>query len=362
MEEIHPSLYLRKIIHFDMDAFFAAIEIRDDPSLRGKAVVVGGSPKSRGVVCTASYEARQYGIRSAMPSSKALRLCPNAVFVRPNLEKYRRVSQRIRKIFAEITEIIEPLSLDEAYLDVTKSDQGRYASLLARHIQNRIWDDLHLTGSAGVAPNKMLAKIASDIRKPFGITVITPEQVTGFMKSLPLRKIPGIGPVTQKKLASYGYVACQDIWTRSIDDLQETFGQSMGPWLYWRSRGVDERAVETTRERKSISFEQTFARDLRNLDEILTILMDSIHKLVDHLKQKKIWARTWTLKVKYFDFKLATRSATKDISYGDAQDLRELFRHLLQKTDVREKKIRLLGVGCSNLVLDLSSLSQQALL
>ncbi len=351
MSDCHQSLFERKIIHFDMDAFYASVEVRDNPSLRGKPVVVGGSPQSRGVVCTANYEARKFGVRSAMPCSHAYRLCPEAVFIRPHFDRYRSVSQQVRKIFLEVTSKIEPLSLDEAYLDVTHDKQGRYASQIARYIQDKIWDDLHLTGSAGVAPNKMIAKIASEFRKPFGITVITPQQVQGFIMHLPLRAIPGIGPASQSRLAKLGFHVCQDIWNQPLDDLQNKLGQNMGEWLYWRSRGIDQRPVESSRERKSISLERTFAKDISDIGDIKQILQLLVDELIDTLQQKNIWGRTWTLKIKYYDFKQSTRSFTQELpqSRDDSHKLWDIFTALLKKTEAEKKKVRLLGVGCSKL-------------
>src|SRR3989338_5154126 len=202
--DIHPSLLKRKIIHFDMDAFYAAVEIRDDPRLQGKPIVIGGSPNSRSVVCTASYPARRYGIRSAMSCARAAFLCPEAIFIKPNFEKYKAASVQIREIFSRYTDLIEPLSLDEAYLDVTNNKLGLYAVQIAKRIKSDIVKELNLTGSAGVAPNKLVAKIASDLNKPDGLTIVLPHQVTEFMRNLPLRKINGIGPATEKRLHGAG--------------------------------------------------------------------------------------------------------------------------------------------------------------
>lgn len=346
--EVHPSLLTRKIIHFDMDAFYASVEVRDNPELAGKALVVGGPPNSRGVVCTASYEARKFGVRSAMPCSQAYRLCPEAIFVRPDFDRYTAESRKIREIFGRYTDIIEPLSLDEAYLDVTDSQLGLYATQIAKRIQDDILNELNLSGSAGVAPNKLVAKIASDINKPKGITVVMPNQVLKFMGSLPLRKIHGIGPATEKRLQKSGFVYCRDLWTWSASALEEELG-NMGPWLYDRVRGIDERPVKVHRERKSLGKEDTFSTDILDLgllDKELVTLCES----VEHsLKKRSIRGKTIVLKVKYSDFTQLTRSQTIADWTDSAQEMLEVTRALMKTTEAGKKKIRLLGVSLSNL-------------
>ncbi len=343
--QIHPSLLQRKVIHVDMDCYYAAIEMRDNPSLKGRPVIIGGSPNSRGVVCTASYEARKFGIRSAMACSQAARLCPDAVFIRPNFEKYYAATQVIREIFRGFTQMVEPLSLDEAYLDVTGHEL--FAVKIARLIQEQISAKLALTCSAGVAPNKLLAKIASDFKKPAGITIVLPEQALQFMERLPLRKIHGIGPVSEKRLKAFGFTLCRDLWAFSIDELTERLGKNMGPWLYARSRGIDERAVEPSRERKSIGKEDTFAEDLLDRDLLTDKLKALSYEVSGLLKQKNKTSRTITLKVKYADFSLITRSKTiewdtaeADLIFGIVRDL------LLTQTEAGSRKVRLLGISC----------------
>lgn len=347
-EGAHPSLLTRKIIHFDMDAFYAAVEVRDDPALAGKALIVGGSPNSRGVVCTASYEARKFGVRSAMACSQAYRLCPEAIFVQPDFERYTAVSRQIRAIFARYTALIEPLSLDEAYLDVTDNPSGLYATQLAKRIQDAILDELKLSGSAGVAPNKLVAKIASDIHKPRGITVVMPEQVLTFMGSLPLRKIHGIGPATEKRLQKLGFHYCRDLWGWSREALEEELG-NMGPWLYDRVRGIDERPVTVHRERKSLGKEDTFSVDILDLLQLDRELMGLCESVAAALKKRGLQGKTIVLKVKYSDFTRLTRSQTLGAATDSAAEILDVVRALMKETEAGRKKIRLLGVSLSNL-------------
>lgn len=347
-EPIHPSLYLRKIIHFDMDAFYASIEIRDNPSLKGRPVVVGGSPKSRGVVCTASYEARRFGIHSAMPCSKAARLCPDAIFLKPDFSKYSRVSDQIRGIFRQYTAIIEPLSLDEAYLDVTNNSQGLFAVKIAKMIQEDIRRHLGLSGSAGVAPNKLLAKIASDLRKPGGISVVLPEQVHSFMGPLPLRKIHGIGPVTNAKLQAVGYNQCRDIWAIPLHLLEKQIG-NLAPWLFNASRGIDERPLQTTWERKSLGKEETFQRDSMDTRELEQKLFGLCLGIVEDLAQEDLQGRTITLKVKYNDFRRITRSRSLPHPTGELAAIFNTAKDLLGHTEAGQRAVRLLGISLSNL-------------
>lgn len=347
MLEINPSLLKRKIIHFDMDAFYASIEMRDDPSLVGRPVVVGGSPQSRAVVCTANYEARKYGVHSAMACSKAFRLCPAAVFIYPNFEKYLAASIQIREIFKKYTTLVEPLSLDEAYLDVTHNNKGLYAVKIARLIQSEIYESTGLTGSAGVAPNKLLAKIASDIRKPNGLTVVLPEQALLFMEKLPLRKIHGVGPVAEKKLLAAGFQKCQDVWLHSLEGLKIKLG-NMGEWLYESSRGIDERPVEPSRIRKSLGQEETFAVDILSIEELRLKLASLCKEVSDNLRKKNLQGKTITLKVKYADFKIATKSKTVLVPTDEEEDLFKIGLELLNATQAGQRKIRLLGISISN--------------
>ena len=345
-DQVHPSLLKRKIIHLDMDCFYAAVEVRDNPSLKGKPVIVGGPPGSRGVVATCSYEARRFGIHSAMASSYAYRLCPEAVFVFPSFEKYKTVSFQIREIFKRYTELIEPLSLDEAYLDVT--DHELFAVQIAKRMREDIKKETGLTGSAGVAPNKLIAKIASDINKPDGITVVQPHQAKEFMKKLPLRKINGIGPATEKRLLSEGFKICEDLWPFPLEELQNKIGERLGAWLFKRSRGLDDRPVETSWVRKSLGTETTFSQDILNPE----ILKQEIEKLTERvsksLQKKGFSGKTITLKVKYSDFKRITRAKTLEERTNQKEDLSFYASSLLEKTEAGSKAIRLLGVSVSN--------------
>ena len=347
MVEIHPSLLQRKIIHFDMDAFYASIEIRDDPRLRGKPVVIGGSPQSRSVVCTASYEARKYGIHSAMPCSQAARLCPSTIFLSPNFTKYQAASLQIRNIFKKYTEILEPLSLDEAYLDVTHHQKGLYAVQIARLIQGEVYQETGLTGSAGIAPNKLLAKIASDIRKPNGLTVVLPAQALLFMKELPLWKIPGIGPVTAKRLSAAGFEKCCDLWPFSLEEIKEKVG-NIGDWLYHRARGIDERPVTTNWVRKSLGQEETFSTDLLSIEVLRAHILSLSSEVAKSLIQRNLKPRTITLKVKYADFTQVTRRRTLQEGVLDEHSISTIGLELLKITAAGTRKIRLLGISTSN--------------
>ncbi len=347
--EIHPSLLRRKIIHFDMDAFYASVEERDDPALRGRPVVVGGSPQSRGVVCTANYIARKFGIHSAMSCARAARLCPEAIFVRPDFAKYSTVSSQIRRVFAQYTGLIEPLSLDEAYLDVTENPQGLYATRIASQIQQEIRDTLKLTGSAGVAPNKLLAKIASDMRKPLGLTVVLPAQALNFIAELPLRKIHGIGAVTEKTLAAHGLHLCRDVWTMDEAQLRAAVGENMAQWLQERSRGIDERPVETERVRKSLGREETFATDIIDVSRLRIELAQIAEGVAADLRQGSMQGRTITLKVRYADFSRITRSQTLSLATDDVGVISQLAQDLLAHTEAGRRKIRLLGISMAKL-------------
>ncbi|MCX6117723.1 MAG: DNA polymerase IV, partial [Proteobacteria bacterium] len=290
----------RKIIHVDMDAFYASVEILDRPELAIVPLVVGGSPDSRGVVCTANYIARKYGIRSAMACSHAKRLCPSAVFIKPRFERYVEISKKIREIFGRYSSIIEPLSLDEAYIDVTDNQMGLYASTIAKKIRSEIYEELGLTCSAGVAPSKLVAKIASEFNKPNGLTVVTPEQVDEFMRVLPVRKIHGVGPATEKRLLELGIKTCDDI--RKVDP--QIFKRRMGSyaeWVFNASFGIDHRKVHTSRERKSFGQEETLAKDTTNIEALRNELMTISSSLFSKLHKRELKPKTITLKVKYYD-------------------------------------------------------------
>lgn len=343
---------IRKIIHIDMDSFFASVEQRDFPELKGKAIAVGGSPDGRGVVATASYEARKFGVKSAMSSKQALQLCPDIVFVKPRFEVYKEVSQKIRLIFSRYTDLIEPLSLDEAFLDVTADKLGIGSAIeIAKEIKEAIEKELNLTASAGVSVNKFIAKIASDYNKPNGLTFIGPSKVIPFLESLPIEKFFGVGKVTAGKMKSKGIFTGKDLKSFSEDQLSKYFGKS-GRFFYRMVRAEDERPVRPNRESKSIGVEDTFLYDLKNLDEIQEELKLISDKLEKRLVAKVKKGRTLTLKVKYSDFVQVTRSYTTEM--GEIEiDL--IYTHgvsLLRKVDLMDKKVRLLGLSISNFQTD----------
>lgn len=349
MFDVHPTLLQRKIIHVDMDAFYASVEIRNNPSLAGKPVVIGGSPQSRGVVCTANYEARKFGIRSAMACSRAYRLCPQAIFLPPNFESYATVSQQIRNIFSRFTNIIEPLSLDEAYLDVTDNTSGLYASQIAKRIQTAVREELNLSCSVGVGPNKLIAKIASDMKKPGGITVIVPNQVRTFMSDLDIRKLYGVGPVTEKRLHSIGIKRCSDVWKIQPDKLERELG-SFAQWIFDAAQGIDTRPVETQWERKSMGREETFEKDILEFEILENSLKSLARDVSENLTEENFAGRTVVLKVKYSNFQQITRSSSLAMHTRSAQIIFECAKNLLlNKTEVGARKIRLIGISVSNL-------------
>jgi len=341
---------LRRILHVDMDAFYASVEQRDDPALRGRPVAVGGSPTSRGVVCAASYEARTFGVRSAIPMSQAVRLCPELVVVPPNFRKYGEVSSRVFAIFREVTPLVEPLSLDEAYLDVTENFWNLSLGVeVARRLKERIRADLALTASAGVAPNKFLAKIASGWKKPDGLTVIAPERIEGFLQKLPVDALWGVGPVTARKLRAAGIERLVDV--RAAD--AEVLKRSVGSWAEGLRRlafGEDDRPVEPNRERKSIGCEETYARDLDDLDRIRTEVEALARHAADVLGRKELFARTVTLKMRYDDFETITRSQTQEPATRSADEIAARSSALLEKTEAGRRRVRLLGVSLHGLV------------
>ncbi len=339
----------RKIIHVDMDAFYASVEQRDRPELRGKPIVVGGPPQSRGVVCTASYEARKFGVHSAMPCSQAARLCPEAIFVPPDFPRYVAVSEHLREIFRRHSDLIEPLSLDEAYLDVTTNKRGLpSATAVAREIRREIQFELSLTASAGVAPNKFLAKVASDHKKPDGLTVITPSRMAAFLEKLPIRKLPGVGPVTEESCRKFGLVTCRDVLAQSPATLERWLG-SLGPHLHDLAQGIDPRPVITDWIRKSSGIEDTFAVDLHTLDEAIAALATLAEGLARRLERDDSRGRTLTLKVKYSDFTQITRRRKLPVATRHAGVLLQVARELLADTEVGRRPIRLLGISMSQL-------------
>jgi len=341
---------IRKIIHVDMDAFYASVEQRDDLSLRGKPVAVGGG--HRGVVAAASYEARRFGVRSAMPSVSAKRRCPELIFVKPRFDVYRAVSSQVREIFAAYTDLIEPLSLDEAYLDVTEDRLGfGSARAIAEDIRRRIREETGLTASAGVSYCKFIAKLASDHRKPDGLCVITPDKGPEFVASLPVARFHGIGPVTAHKMERLGIVTGADLRDWSLPALQANFGSS-ADW-YWRiSRGIDEREVKPDRPYKSVSAERTFDEDLRDPDRLAAELERIAGYAWARVERAEVAGRTVTLKVKYGDFTLITRSKSFTAPVPDLAAFTAAGQGLLTALHPLPKGIRLLGLGLHNLVED----------
>ena len=333
-----------------MDAFFAAVEQRDFPELKGRPVIVGGQPDSRGVVAASSYEARQFGIYSAMPCSRAYQLCPHAVFVRPRFSAYKQVSEDIHKIFKEYTNVIEPLSLDEAYLDVTDVDLcNGSASLMAKELRGKIARDLQLTASAGISYNKFLAKLGSDQNKPDGQFVIRPGEAEAFLQDLPIGRFYGVGKVTEARMKSSGIHTGGDLKSKNLLQLQKLVGNA-AEYYYDIARGIDHRPVRSQRVRKSLGSETTFPRDLNDVDEMLQQLFSLLDEVLDSLSLRELMAYTLTLKVKYSDFTQLTRSYTADSIISDRKKSRAIIPALLAKTDVASRKVRLLGISFSNLV------------
>ncbi|MDB9527742.1 DNA polymerase IV [Oscillatoria sp. CS-180] len=340
---------LRKIIHVDMDAFYAAVEQRDNPLLRGKAIAVGALPEQRGVVMTASYEARQFGIHSAMPSRTAILRCPHLIFVKPRFDVYKAVSADIRKIFFDYTDLVEPLSLDEAYLDVTVDKQGMGSAVaIAQHIKHRIKESLHLTASAGVSINKFLAKMASDIQKPDGLYLISPEQAEGFLEQLPIESFYGIGPATATKMKAYGIATGADLkqWERTR--LIATFGKA-GDHYYRIVRAEDNRPVNPNRIRKSIGSERSFSKDLRRREDLDAALVKIAQEVHQRLTQNQHYGYTITLKIKYGNYETITRSRTLDSLIREPEAILQLSRNLLSAHIDPSRPVRLLGITISNL-------------
>jgi len=341
-----PSTF-RRILHVDMDAFYASVEQRDNPELRGQPVAIGGDAEKRGVVAAASYEARTFGVRSAIPMARAKQLCPSLVIVRPDFAKYRAVSQQVFAMFRDVTPLVEPLSLDEAYLDVTNNEWAEpLGTTVARRLKHQIRERTGLTASAGVAPNKFLAKIASGWKKPDGLTVIAPERVETFLQALPIDALWGVGPVTGKKLRARGIKKLVDVRAADPALLRDTVG-SMADWLQRLAHGIDNRPVVSDRRPKSSGSERTFAEDttdLRNIrDTIRTMACNAAAWLVSH----ELYARTVTLKVRYHDFSTITKSDT-DAPTREADSVVDRAFALLDKTEAGARSVRLLGVRVHN--------------
>ena len=339
---------VRRIIHVDMDAFYASVEQRDNPELRGRPVAVGGS-RARGVVAAASYEARDFGVRSAMPSVTARRKCPDLIFVKPRFEAYRSVSNQIREIFADYTPLVEPLSLDEAYLDVTdRVSDGLSATEIARRIRARIRDETGLTASAGVACNKFLAKLASDYRKPDGLFVIKPEMGPDFVAEMPVGRFHGVGPATAGRLNALGVITGRDLRRLPLAFLIAHFGKA-GRHFYWIARAVDPRPVRPDRVRKSIGAETTFVDDLDDYPALAETLAPIVDKVWRAAETAGAQGRTVTLKAKFADFELVTRSRSFARPVADRDELASVARDLLRILFPLRNRIRLLGVTLSAL-------------
>ncbi len=339
----------RKIIHIDMDAFFASVEQLDNPDLRGRPVIVGGDPDGRGVVAACSYEARRFGIHSAMSCARARRLCPQACFVRPRKERYREISGRIMEIFKKYAARIEPLSIDEAFLDVTTNLKNIPSATWTAHaIRREIYTTLGLTASAGVSCNKFLAKIASDMNKPDGLTVITPKQALPFLRSLPIRKFYGVGRVTEQRMLAMGIKTGADLLQYSRQELVNRFGKS-GNFFYDVVRGNDNRPVCPRRGRKSIGSEVTLKEDVANKEQMLVILTRIATQVAEALAKKKLSAATLILKIRYSDFVTVTRSRTLPTRFSTDEEMMAMVPGLLATTEAGTKKVRLLGITTTNL-------------
>ncbi|MGO3260612.1 MAG: DNA polymerase IV [Mesonia sp.] len=338
---------LRKIIHVDMDAFYASVEQLDDPELRGKAIAVGGGSK-RGVVAAASYEARKFGVKSAMSGALAYKLCPQLIFVKTNFDRYREISQRIRKIFFEYTDLVEPLSLDEAYLDVTENKKGNpSATLIAKEIREKIKEKTGLNASAGISINKFVAKIASDYNKPNGQKTVHPEEVEDFIQALEIRKFHGVGKVTATKMYSLGIFTGADLKEKSLAFLQENFGKS-GPYYYNTVRGIHLSEVKPNRIRKSLGAERTFLENISSEIFMLERLEHIAEEIERRLKKSQVAGKTITLKIKYSDFSLQTRSKTLSYYIASKELILETAKELLYQEKMKNS-VRLLGISLSNL-------------
>lgn len=332
-----------------MDAFYASVEQRDNPEYRGQPIVVGGLPQGRGgVVATASYEARKFGIRSAMPSKQALQLCPHAIFVRPRFAAYKEASQKIREIFSRYTDLIEPLSLDEAYLDVTTDKQNIGSAIeIAKLIKQAIKDELRLSASAGVSINKFVAKTASDINKPDGLTFIGPSAIEAFMEKLPVEKFFGVGKVTAQKMKNMGLHTGLDLKNLTEEDMRRHFGK-VGKFYYLIVRGIDNREVQPHRETKSLAAEDTFPYDLTTIEEMEDELDKIARTVCNRLEHYQLKGRTITLKIKYSDFKQITRNQSFPAGLNDFETIGTTAKRLLIATGIEDVRIRLLGISLSN--------------
>lgn len=340
---------MRKILHLDMDAFYASVEQRDNPALRGHPVAVGGDPSGRSVVAAASYEARRFGVRSAMPMARAVRMCPGLIIVRPDFSRYRSVSQQIFSLYRAVAPLVEPLALDEAYLDVTHNAwEEPLAVTVARRLKTEVRQATGLTVSAGVAPNKFLAKLASGWRKPDGLTVIAPERVAAFLERLPVEHLWGVGPRTAERLHAHGFLTCADIRDRSLDALQQAAGHQAS-WLRALAHGHDDRPVQPHRPAKSSGAECTYPTDLTALPDMCREVTTMAEEAAGWLAARTLYARTVTLKVRYNDFTTITRSHSATPATREPRELAHRAVQLLDRTEVRHRPVRLLGVSVQNL-------------
>ncbi len=340
----------RRVLHCDMDCFYAAVHQRDDPSLRGKPVVIGGRPESRGVVAAASYEVRRFGVHSAMPSSQARRLCPEAIFIPPDFRRYSRESEKIFAIYREITPLVQAVSIDEAYLDVTDHlGEAGSATAVAKEIRRRVREERGLTVSVGVGPNRLVAKIASDFHKPDGLTVVRPEKVQAFLDPLPVRRLHGVGPATEKALAELEVRTVAELRAVPLETLSVRFGKH-GRLLFEFSRGIDDRPVEVHSERKSLGVENTYAEDLTDLARMEAEVERMATSVAEALARSGFASCTVTLKLRYSDFTTLTRSRTFPVPVYDGAVIAEVAKDLLRRTEASSRPVRLLGVTASNLV------------
>ncbi|UKM65695.1 DNA polymerase IV [Flavobacteriaceae bacterium GSB9] len=344
---MYADLPIRKIIHVDMDAFYASVEQMDNPELKGKPIAVGGGGK-RGVVSAASYEARTFGVKSAMAGSLASKLCPNLIFVRPRFERYSEISKKIKTIFYDYTDLVEPLSLDEAYLDVTENKKGNpSATIIAQEIRERIQNEVGLTASAGISINKFIAKVASDYNKPNGQKTVNPEDVLPFLEQLDIRKFYGVGKVTAEKMYQKGIFTGLDLKQKSLGFLNENFGKS-GKYFYYVVRGIHTSEVKPNRIRKSLAAERTFSENLSSEVFMLEKLTHIAEEVSKRLKKSKVAGKTVTLKIKYSDFTLQTRSKTLPYFISDKSIILETAKDLLYQENL-QNSVRLLGISLSNL-------------
>jgi len=344
------DLPIRKIIHVDMDAFYASVEQLDNPELRGKPIAVGGG-SARGVISAASYEARKYGVKSAMSGRLAEKLCPDLIFVKHRFDRYKEISLKVRRIFFDYTDLVEPLSLDEAYLDVTQNKKGNpSATLVAQEIRQRIFDETGLTASAGISINKFVAKVASDYNKPNGQKTVNPEDVLQFLEDLDIRKFYGVGKVTAEKMYQKGIFTGKDLKAKSLDYLSENFGKS-GSYYYYIVRGINNSAVKPNRIRKSLAAERTFSENLSSENFMLEKLSHIAEEVARRLNKSKVAGKTVTLKIKYSDFTLQTRSKTLPYFVSDNAIILETAKTLLYQEKLNNS-VRLLGISLSNLNTD----------